>query len=133
MRNDHLRFSCKFVNLRVENNQTVFSGACHKGEILSIPIAHGEGNYYNFTGEIESLEANAQVVFRYVDTSGKVTPEANPNGSINNIAGIVNREGNVLGMMPHPERAVESVLGSTDGLKVFESIRLGATNLAVGR
>ncbi len=133
MRNSHLRFSCKYVNLRVENDQTIFSGACAKGEVLRIPIAHGEGNYYNFDGEIESLEGNGQVVFRYVDSSGKVTEASNPNGSINNIAGIVNREGNVLGMMPHPERAVETILGSEDGLKVFESIRLGISRLVASR
>jgi phosphoribosylformylglycinamidine synthase len=133
MRNDHLRFSCKYVNLRVENSQTIFTGACSKGEVLRIPIAHGEGNYYNFTGEVSALEDNGQVVFRYVDSSGNTTDGANPNGSINNIAGIINREGNVLGMMPHPERAVETILGSDDGLKVFESVRMGIQKLAVSR
>lgn len=123
IRNSHLRFSCKFVYLKVESNQTRFTNACSEGDLLKIPIAHGEGNYYNFDGDIGQLEDSGQVVFRYVDKSGQATPEANPNGSINNIAGIRNSEGNVLGMMPHPERAVESVLGSSDGLKVFESVR----------
>jgi len=123
IRNDHLRFSCKYVYLRLENDKSIFTGAGKKGEVLKIPIAHGEGNYYHFDEEIAKLEDNGQVVFRYVDADGNVTAEANPNGSINNIAGIINEEGNVLGMMPHPERAVEEILGSADGLKVFESIR----------
>jgi phosphoribosylformylglycinamidine synthase len=96
-----------------------------------IPIAHGEGNYYHFTDEIKKLEDNNQIVFRYSDVAGNVSDEANPNGSINNIAGIVNAEGNVLGMMPHPERAVEDILGSADGLKVFESLKSYVTNSKV--
>ncbi len=123
MRNSHLRFSCKYVYLRVENNTTRFTRACGKGEILKIPIAHGEGNYYHFDDDIHTLEDRGQVVFRYVDRQGNMVPKANPNGSLNNIAGIINEEGNVLGMMPHPERAVEQVLGSVDGLKVFASVR----------
>lgn len=129
IRNSHLRFSCKYVYLRVENDSTNFTNAGRKGEVLKIPIAHGEGNYYHFDGEIKTLEDNGQVVFRYVSPSGEVTAEANPNGSINNIAGICNREGNVLGMMPHPERAVEEILGSVDGLKVFESLRATVAKL----
>ncbi|NOY88731.1 MAG: phosphoribosylformylglycinamidine synthase subunit PurQ [FCB group bacterium] len=123
MRNSHLRFSCKYVYLKVENSQTNFTNACRQREVLKIPIAHGEGNYYHFDSEIKKLEDNGQVVFRYCDEQGNITPDANPNGSVNNIAGIINREGNVLGMMPHPERAVEDILGSVDGLKVFESLR----------
>ena len=118
-----LRFSCKWTHLRVEQTDSPFTSGCTKGDILRIPIAHGDGNYYNFDGDIRELEDNGQVAFRYVTPEGDVTAEANPNGSINNIAGIVNREGNVLGMMPHPERAVETILGSTDGLRIFESIR----------
>ena len=123
IRNSHLRFSCKYVYLRVENDATSFTNACREGDVLKIPIAHGEGNYYHFDGEIRALEDNSQVVFRYAEPSGKITTQANPNGSVNNIAGICNREGNVLGMMPHPERAVEEILGSVDGLRVFESLR----------
>lgn len=123
MRNSHLRFSCKYVYLKVENNHTNFTNACQPSEVLKIPIAHGEGNYYHFDSEIKKLEDNGQVVFRYCNEQGNITPDANPNGSINNIAGIINLEGNVLGMMPHPERAVENILGSVDGLKVFESLR----------
>lgn len=123
IRNDHLRFSCKQVYIRVENNQTSFTSACRPGELLKIPIAHAEGNYYNFDGDIKTLEDNNHVLFRYVSADGQVSEAGNPNGSINNIAGIINKEGNVVGMMPHPERAVEEILGSTDGLKLFESIR----------
>ncbi len=130
MRNRHLRFSCKYVYLRVENNGSRFTGACRPGEILRIPIAHGEGNYYYFEDDIRRLEDSGQVVFRYVDHDGRVTDEANPNGSANNIAGIINREGNVLGMMPHPERAVEDLLGSADGLRVFESVRTACLAMA---
>lgn len=123
IRNSHLRFSCKQVYLRVENTQSPFTSACAKGEVLKIPIAHGEGNYYHFDGDIRKLEDSGRVAFRYVDVHGRVTLEANPNGSRENIAGIFNDEGNVLGMMPHPERAVEPILGSSDGLKIFESVR----------
>ena len=132
IRNDHLRFSCKYVYLKVENNETSFTSACNKGEVLKIPIAHGEGNYYNFDGDISQLEDNNQVVFRYCDINGKVNDSVNPNGSINNIAGIKNKEGNILGMMPHPERAVENILGSIDGLKLFESLKTSFANLSIG-
>ncbi len=123
IRNDHLRFSCKFVYLRVENNKTAFSSCYGEGQIIKIPIAHSEGNFYHFDGEVEKLESNNQVVFRYCDEDGNVTEAANPNGSLNNIAGLCNEQGNVFGMMPHPERAVEDILGSTDGLGLFESVR----------
>jgi phosphoribosylformylglycinamidine synthase I len=132
MRNSHLRFSCKFVHLKVENANTRFTSACKREEILRIPIAHGEGNYYHFDGDIKALEDSGQVIFRYTDQNGQATEAANPNGSTNNIAGICNAEGNVLGMMPHPERAVEDILGSSDGLKILKSVqetltRVGAT------
>ena len=107
----------------MENDQTPFTSICNAGEVLKIPIAHGEGNFYHFNDEIKKLEDNNQILFRYVDKDGHINDKANPNGSINNIAGIVNKQGNVMGMMPHPERAVESILGSGDGLKVFESLR----------
>lgn len=123
IRNSHLRFSCKYVHLRVEDADCPFTCDCEPGEILRIPIAHGEGNFYHFDDDVRRLEDSGQVVFRYVDADGQVTNKANPNGSQNNIAGIRNREGNVLGLMPHPERAVEDILGSADGLKVFESLR----------
>lgn len=122
MRNRHLRFSCKYIRIRVEHTDNPFSTACSKGDVLRIPIAHKDGNYYNFDGDIKELENNRQILFRYCDREGNITDESNPNGSIYNIAGICNREGNIVGMMPHPERAVEDVLGSSDGRKIFESV-----------
>ncbi|MEK4383800.1 phosphoribosylformylglycinamidine synthase subunit PurQ [Aeribacillus sp. FSL K6-2848] len=112
-RNEKLKFICRPVKLKVENNETMFSNKYDKGEIITIPIAHGEGNYYCDEKTLEELITNKQIVFTYQD---------NPNGSLNNIAGIVNKRGNVLGMMPHPERAVSELLGNTDGLKLFQSI-----------
>ena len=123
IRNSHLKFSCKYVYVRVEDSECPFTRDCDFHEVLKIPIAHGEGNYYHFKEDIQKLEDSGQIVFRYVDGNGQLTESSNPNGSLNNIAGIRNREGNVLGMMPHPERAVEDILGSADGLKVFESLR----------
>ena len=122
LRNRDLRFVCRPVYLRVENAQTAFSNACRAGQVLKIPIAHGEGNYYADAATLESLEEGGQVVFRYSRPDGEVTEDANPNGSLHNIAGIVNPEGNVLGMMPHPERASELLLGSTDGRFIFQSL-----------
>lgn len=122
LRNNHLRFNSKFVRIRVERTDTPFTGICQKNEVWRVPIAHGEGNYYNFDADVRKLEESGRVLFRYVDASGNPTPEANPNGSIGNIAGIMNAEGNVLGMMPHPERAVEDIIGSSDGLRLFESV-----------
>lgn len=129
IRNAHLRFSCKYVYLRVENNSGPFTQECSPGEVLKIPIAHGEGNYYHFEDDIRELEDSGQVIFRYVDAHGRVTPEANPNGSCGSIAGICNRAGNVLGMMPHPERAVEEILGSADGLKILQSLQSACRTL----
>jgi phosphoribosylformylglycinamidine synthase subunit PurQ / glutaminase len=113
-RNESLKFICKPVQLKVETNETMFSGSYHQGEIITVPIAHGEGNYYCDEQTLARLKENNQIVFTY---EGK-----NPNGSIENIAGITNEKGNVLGMMPHPERAVDSLLGGADGLKLFQSI-----------
>lgn len=113
-RNNSLKFICRPVELRVENNETVFTVAYEKDEIITIPIAHGEGNYYCDEETLQKLIENRQIVFRY--------HTENPNGSLHDIAGIVNEQGNVLGMMPHPERAVDKLLGSADGLKLFQSI-----------
>ena len=118
----HLQYRCQWVNLRVENSDSPFSSKCDKGQVLKIPISHYEGNYYIDEASLQELEANSQIVFRYSTPSGKITNEANPNGSLRNIAGITNRKGNVLGMMPHPERACELLLGSTDGNIIWESI-----------
>lgn len=113
-RNDSLKFISKQQDLKVENTNTQFTSAYEQGEIITIPIAHGEGNYYCDAETLQELKDNNQIVFTY--TNG------NPNGSIENIAGIINKQGNVLGMMPHPERAVEELLGSDDGLKLFQSM-----------
>jgi phosphoribosylformylglycinamidine synthase I len=113
-RNNKLKFRCEMVSLRVENNKTPFTSDYEEGEIIRIPIAHGEGNYYCDEETLQEMKANNQIVFRY---EGE-----NPNGSIDNIAGIMNKEGNVLGMMPHPERAVHEWLGSADGKRMFTSI-----------
>ncbi|MHB9037471.1 MAG: phosphoribosylformylglycinamidine synthase subunit PurQ, partial [Armatimonadota bacterium] len=115
----------KYVSLRVANNKTDFTNMCSDGQVLNIPIAHHGGNYYADPETLKRIEDNNQVILRYCDAAGKVTPEANPNGSLNNIAGIVNEAGNVAGMMPHPERAVESILGSEDGRLIMQSILEG--------
>jgi phosphoribosylformylglycinamidine synthase I len=122
LRNDSLRFACRNVHVRVENAFTPFTSVCAQGDVLTIPIAHGEGNYFADEETIKRLEANGQVAFRYCSPSGEITAESNPNGSLGNIAGIVNERGNVLGMMPHPERAADPLLGHTDGQKVFASL-----------
>jgi phosphoribosylformylglycinamidine synthase len=122
LRNKSLLFICKYLHLRVENATTKFTNTCAPGEVLEIPIAHGEGNYFTDPDTLKRLEDNQQVVFRYCDRSGRLTDEANPNGSLNSIAGIINETGNVLGMMPHPERASDPILKHTDGRKIFESI-----------
>lgn len=122
IRNAGRKFICRQSNIKVVNNTTMFTGHYMVGEVLRVPVAHGEGNYYASPETIESLESNGQVVFRYTDSEGNETAEANFNGSLNNIAGIVNRQGNVLGLMPHPERASEELLGSSDGRRLFESL-----------
>lgn len=122
LRNDCLTFVCKFVDVRVEHAGTMFTSGCAPGDVLHIPIAHGEGNYIAEDDVLESLENNSRVIFRYCEHDGAITPRANPNGSRNNIAGIINEEGNVFGIMPHPERAADPVLGHTDGQQIFRSL-----------
>lgn len=122
LRNSSLKFICDTVRIRVENIQTRFTGLCRPGEVLEIPVAHGEGNYFADPDTIKRLEEEGRVLFRYCDAGGLVTDEANPNGSIRNIAGIMNERGNVLGMMPHPERASDPALGRTDGKRIFDSL-----------
>jgi phosphoribosylformylglycinamidine synthase subunit PurQ / glutaminase len=122
MRNQHLRFLGRDVLLRVEETGTPFTGELSKGQILRTPIAHGEGNYFADEATLDDLERNRQVIFRYCDNEGRLTSEANPNGSARSIAGICNRGRNVLGMMPHPERCAEGLLGNADGLGVFRSL-----------
>lgn len=122
LRNRGLKFRCEHVNIRVEQTDTPFTAACKKGQVLRVPIAHGEGNYFAAPDVIAQLEANRQVIFRYTTPDGRVADEANPNGSAAAIAGICNDARNVVGLMPHPERACESILGSADGLVIFESV-----------
>jgi phosphoribosylformylglycinamidine synthase len=128
LRNKNLKFLCNHVHLRIENDQTPYSILGQKNQLLRIPIAHFDGNYYASPDTIEEIKANDQVVFRYVDEAGRITEEANVNGSLENIAGLINKKRNVLGMMPHPERASESLLGSDDGRIIFESIIHHLTN-----
>ncbi|MEW5758646.1 MAG: phosphoribosylformylglycinamidine synthase subunit PurQ [Candidatus Omnitrophota bacterium] len=122
LRNVGLHFICKHVYLKVRNDKTSFTNQCYKNQILNIPIAHNEGNYYIDESGLSELHNNNQIIFQYCDRDGLINKYANPNGALDNIAGIINRAGNVLGMMPHPERSSESELGSTDGLLIFKSI-----------
>lgn len=128
LRNQSLKFECRVVRLRVENAFTRFTSKYSLGNVLSIPIAHGDGNYFAEPDVIKQLLDHQRIIFRYCDAGGEITPESNPNGSMLNIAGIINERGNVLGMMPHPERASEELLGMNDGRKVFESIIESVTN-----
>jgi phosphoribosylformylglycinamidine synthase len=122
MRNASLKFVCKDILLNVENNDSAFTCAYSKGQVITVPIAHHDGNYFADDETLAELEAMGQIAFRYVDAAGNATASANPNGSQNNIAGIMNKNKNVLGMMPHPERHIEGLQGGTDGLAFFESI-----------
>lgn len=121
VRNRSLSFICEWVRIRVETTRTAFTAACHEGEILRIPIKHGEGCYVADEETLKMLEDNDQIVFRYVNEIGDVVEDANPNGTLHNIAGVTNARGNVVGLMPHPEHAVESLLGGEDGRKLFRS------------
>tara|TARA_A100001037_G_scaffold172950_1_gene155272 strand:- start:2382 stop:3086 length:705 start_codon:yes stop_codon:yes gene_type:complete len=120
--NDHLEFRCEWTHLRVENSNTAFSNTLESKQVISVPISHGEGNYYADPETLKTLEENGQVVFRYCDPDGTINRDSNPNGSINNIGGLINSQGNVLGMMPHPERCCDPILGGVDGKLIFESI-----------
>ena len=122
LRNQSLRFQCEHVHVKVEQTDTPFTLECRPGQVLRIPIAHGEGNYYAEPDVLERIERNRQVVFRYVTAAGDATPAANVNGSLNNIAGLCNETRNVVGLMPHPERACEPAVGSADGLAIFRSM-----------
>lgn len=122
LRNTNLHFICKYVYIKTENIKTPFTNLCKKNQILKIPIAHNEGNYHIDDDGLKSLEKNGQIVFRYCSPDGDFNKESNPNGALANIAGIINREGNVLGMMPHPERSSEAELGSEDGFLILRSI-----------
>ena len=132
LRNRDLKFHCEHVRVRVERTDTPFTLRASPGQVLSLPIAHGEGNYFAEPDVIRMLESTSRVVFRYCDERGEPTAEGNPNGSLNNIAGICNETRNVVGLMPHPERACERVLGSADGLVLFESV-LASVQSIVGQ
>ncbi len=131
MRNDHLQFRCQWVNLRVENADSPYTNLCASGDVLRVPISHGEGNYYADANTLDELEAGGQVLFRYCSDNGEISAQSNPNGSSRAIAGITNADGNVLGMMPHPERCCDPLVGGTDGLLIFRSIVEFARGAAV--
>jgi len=122
LRNIGLKYLCRFEYLRTETTDTPFTNLMTKGQLLRIPIGHGEGNFFADADTLKRIEDNDRVVFRYADANGGITPEANPNGSLNNIAGILNESRTVLGMMPHPDRSYEKILGSADGKLIFESM-----------
>jgi phosphoribosylformylglycinamidine synthase len=130
MRNASLHFICRDVFLKVENDQSFFTKCYRDGEVIKIPIAHGEGNYFADKDTLDRLEGEGRVAFRYCDQTGKVSAETCPNGAQRNIAGILNETGRVLGMMPHPERLYEAALGGTDGRRVFESALLSTLEAA---
>jgi phosphoribosylformylglycinamidine synthase len=132
IRNVGLRFICRHVSVRVETTATPFTSSAQTGQVLRIPIAHADGNYVCDTATLAELQRNDQIVFRYCTPGGEIDPAANPNGSLDSIAGVCSRERNVMGMMPHPERAVESALDSTDGLVVFRSV-IATLNATVAR
>ena len=121
LRNDSCEFRCEWVHLRVEQSHAAFTLDCRPGQVLKIPISHGEGNFFADPATLDQLERNGRVVFRYCEPDARISADANPNGSLNNIAGIANAHGNVVGMMPHPERACETLLGGDDGLAIFRS------------
>jgi len=125
LRNKNLKFLCQFVHLRVDNEATPFTNKAKKGQVLKIPIAHYDGNFFSPPDTIQEIMANNQIVLRYSDARGQLSEEANVNGSLESIAGLINSAGNIMGMMPHPERASEALLGSEDGRIIFESIIKG--------
>jgi phosphoribosylformylglycinamidine synthase subunit PurQ / glutaminase len=131
MRNENLHFVCRHVNIRAENTNTPYTSELEMGAVLSVPIAHAEGNYVCDEETMNRLEENGQIVFRYCDESGELSSDANPNGALSNIAGICNLDRNVLGMMPHPERACEELLGSNDGRDIFRSLAKAVANAGV--
>jgi phosphoribosylformylglycinamidine synthase I len=122
VRNQSLRFVCEMVTTRVEVPDSAFTHGCPEGTLLRLPVAHGEGRFFADAGTLRRLNENRQIILHYADRNGRIVPEANPNGSLENIAGICNREGNIFGLMPHPDRAADERLGSADGVKIFRSM-----------
>jgi phosphoribosylformylglycinamidine synthase subunit PurQ / glutaminase len=133
LRNANLSFSCRWIHVRVETSRSAFSSGLEEGEVLHLPIAHGEGRYFVTPEELTTLEANDQIVFRYCNAAGSLDAVSNPNGSTDAIAGVCNRAGNVVALMPHPERAYDSILGGNEGLKILGAVLEHAGNLAVTR
>jgi phosphoribosylformylglycinamidine synthase I len=133
MRNAGLKYICKNVDVRVEEIDTPFTNACAPGEVLTIPIGHMEGNYYCDEATLAELRRDHRIIFRYATPGGQIAPEANPNGSLDNIAGICNEGRNVVGMMPHPERSAEAILGCADGFKIFQSVVNAGVGVMAGR
>jgi phosphoribosylformylglycinamidine synthase subunit PurQ / glutaminase len=133
LRNANLAFSCRWVNVRVETSRTPFSSGLAEGDVLHLPIAHGEGRYFVTPEELARLEASNQIVFRYSNAAGELDPASNPNGSTDSIAGVCNSAGNVVALMPHPERAYDRMLGGDEGLRILGSVLEHANNLAVAR
>ena len=133
MRNDSLQFRCQDVALAPQQHDSPFTAGIERGRVLRMPISHGEGNYYADEATLDTLEDAGRVAFRYCDAEGDATPDANPNGSLRNIAGILNERGNVLGMMPHPERACDPLLGGTDGNAVWQSVLESVQMAPAGR
>jgi phosphoribosylformylglycinamidine synthase I len=128
LRNTELKFSCKNVFIKAESNDTLLTSAIPRNKALKIPIAHGEGNYYADAATLKKMNAEGQILFRYCDENGQISPESNPNGSLENIAGVCNAKKNVFGMMPHPERASDRELSNSDGLVLFNSLLSLVTN-----
>ena len=122
LRNESLQYRCEWLHLRAENTTSAFTAACEPGQVLRVPVSHGEGRYHADEATLDELESSGRVAFRYCTAEGDIAPDANPNGSVRNIAGIVNERGNVLGMMPHPERACEALMGGEDGLLIWKSV-----------
>lgn len=122
LKNNEMRFICQNQHIKVISNQTFFTNSCNKNQVLNIPIAHGDGRYHADAELLDSLMENDQIIFKYSDSNGNTDENSNPNGSINNIAGICNKERNIIGMMPHPERAFHALQGNTDGLSLFQSL-----------
>ena len=130
LRNEDLEFHCEWVNLRTETLNSPFTGAMQPGQVLRVPISHGEGRYYADDATLAELAADDRVAFRYCEPDGRITPDSNPNGSLQNIAGILNKRRNVLGMMPHPERSMEAAMGGDDGIWIWKSMLEAAVAVA---
>jgi len=122
LRNKDLKFICGHINIRVEATDTPYTNRCQRGQVLSVPIAHGDGNYFCDAATLAELQRDNRIIFRYSDSNGSLASDANPNGSLDNIAGICNEGRNVIGMMPHPERSSEAAMGGSDGFRIFESV-----------